>query len=169
MGTEHKIVRTILWVFLIVTMLVLTRYILFKRSPHYYKDFFVGGHNVQVIKKGWRRANVTPFRMINSMIRYGSNQMTMYKNIGGNIVGFVPLGLIFPLLFSGLRRWHKTTLLIFGISLSFEITQLITGWGMFDIDDLILNTSGGLLGYILFFIGSKIFSPESPRAELQHR
>jgi glycopeptide antibiotics resistance protein len=169
MGTEQKIVRTILWVFLITTMLILTRYILFKRPPHYYKDFFVGGKNVQVIKKGWRRANVTPFAMINSMLRDDSHQLTMYKNIGGNIVGFVPLGLLFPLLFSRLRRWYKTTLLIFGISLSFEITQLITGWGMFDVDDLILNTSGGFLGYLFFFIGSRIFSIEPPRAELQHR
>lgn len=161
MGTEHRTVRAILWVFLVITMLVLTRYILFKRPPHYYKDFFVGGRNVQVIKKGWRRANVTPFYMIRSMLRYESNEMTMYKNIGGNIVGFIPLGLLFPLLFSNLRRWWKTTILIFGISLSFEITQLITGWGMFDVDDLILNTTGGFLGYLFFMIGSKIFTRES--------
>jgi glycopeptide antibiotics resistance protein len=160
MSTQNRTVRTVLWIFLVLCMLVLARYILFKKSPHYYKDFFMGEHHLQLIKIGWRRANLRPFAVISSILRDGVSSKTVIKNIGGNIVGFIPLGILLPLLFSPLRHWWKTTLTIFLISLSFETTQLITGWGMFDVDDLILNTLGGLAGYILYFIGTRVFFPD---------
>ena len=36
------------------------------------------------------------------------------------------------------------------VSLSFELVQLLAGLGSFDVDDLILNTTGGIAGYILY-------------------
>ena len=69
-------------------------------------------------------------------------------NIAGNIVGFIPLGILFPLLFVGLRRLWRTTLMVFLISLGFEVTQLVTGIGIFDIDDLIQNVTGGIIVYL---------------------
>jgi len=73
-------------------------------------------------------------------------------NIAGNIVGFIPLGILFPLLFVGLRRIWRTALMVFLVSLGFELTQLVTGIGIFDIDDLILNVTGGIIGYLLIIL-----------------
>ena len=42
--------------------------------------------------------------------------------------------------------------------LTIEITQLLTRVGSFDVDDLILNTAGGIAGYLLFYIMNKIRS-----------
>ncbi len=38
-----------------------------------------------------------------------------------------------------------------GLSLGVEVFQLLTRVGSFDVDDLLLNTIGGILGYVLFF------------------
>ena len=46
----------------------------------------------------------------------------------------------------------------FLLSLTIEITQLLTRVGSFDVDDLILNTAGGIAGYLLFYIMNKIRS-----------
>ncbi len=40
----------------------------------------------------------------------------------------------------------------FGLSLCVETFQILTRVGSFDVDDLLLNTLGGVLGYILFSI-----------------
>jgi glycopeptide antibiotics resistance protein len=42
--------------------------------------------------------------------------------------------------------------MVFLVSLGFEVAQLVTGIGIFDIDDLILNVTGGIIGYILVWI-----------------
>ncbi len=153
MSTQDKTTRIVLWILLIFCMLVLTKYILFKRPPHYYKEFFIGNNNVEIIKRGWKKANLEPFSSIRFFYRVGSGFLT--KNILGNIVGFIPLGILLPALFSRLRRWWKTTLFIFILSALFEVTQLITGWGLFDVDDIILNSFGGWVGFVIFYIGTK--------------
>ena len=47
-------------------------------------------------------------------------------------------------------RFH-TVLFSCEFSLLVELTQLIARTGSFDVDDLILNTFGGLIGYILYY------------------
>jgi len=80
-----------------------------------------------------------------------------YKNIGGNIVGFVPLGILIPLVFTFLGGFFRVTGIVFLISLLFETTQLLAGIGVFDVDDLILNTAGGIIGYIIYAITKWLF------------
>jgi len=70
----------------------------------------------------------------------------------GNIAGFIPLGILLPLLFRKLRTAFRTVALIFLISLAFETAQLILILGVFDVDDLLLNTLGGAIGYLLFVL-----------------
>lgn len=72
------------------------------------------------------------------------------ENIGGNILGFTPLGLMLPMLFAALNTGKKVIFLVFLVSLGFEVAQLITGVGYPDIDDLWQNTLGGFLGWWLY-------------------
>lgn len=71
-------------------------------------------------------------------------------NLGGNVVGFMPFGFILPIVSRRGRRWYNTFMLGFGLSLCIETTQLIFKVGSFDVDDLLLNTIGGILGYIAY-------------------
>ena len=156
MNGPERIQRFVLWMLLIFSLLVLTKYILFKKSPYYYKNYFAHQYNRQKIKDGWKHANLKPFSTIS--LFYKSKRLKeeyKYNNIGGNIVGFVPLGILFPLLFLSLRSIWKIILLSFFLSLMFETIQLLTGLGAFDIDDIILNTTGGIIGYIIYLILKK--------------
>lgn len=73
-------------------------------------------------------------------------------NIFGNIVGFMPCGFFLPIVSRRGRKWYNNILLCFGLSLCIEVTQLVFKVGSFDVDDLLLNTLGGILGYITYQI-----------------
>ena len=72
-------------------------------------------------------------------------------NIIGNITMFIPVGLVWPLCFKKLDTIGKTVLVGAGFSLFIEITQLPFYDRCSDIDDLILNTTGILIGALIYF------------------
>lgn len=74
----------------------------------------------------------------------------MFLNIYGNVICFLPFGAILPVLNKRCRNLIVITLLSFEFSLLVETVQLITKVGTFDVDDLLLNTIGGILGYLIF-------------------
>lgn len=144
--------RLFVWALLLTCLLVLSKYILFKKSPRYYKNYFNREYRQYKVKEGWAKANLAPFSTIRL---FSSRRVTTeysYKNIGGNIIGFVPLGILLPLLFGVCRNFFLLAGAIFFTSLSFELVQLLLGTGVFDVDDLILNTAGGIAGYLLFIM-----------------
>lgn len=90
------------------------------------------------------------FRMLNG------NKNIAIKNIGGNIAIFMPLGFFLPLLWKEYRSIGKT--LCFGIktSLLIELSQLFLVRST-DINDVILNAIGTLLGYLSYLLVSFLF------------
>lgn len=83
---------------------------------------------------------------------YSNNSNLWLVNIIGNIIVFIPLGFFLPILFKKYKSFFKTIILVICFSLLVETLQYITHTGVFDIDDIILNSFGGILGYILFAI-----------------
>lgn len=74
-----------------------------------------------------------------------------FTNLIGNILIFVPFGFFLPMA-SKYRSFFSTLFYSFGVSLCVEIFQFFTKVGSFDVDDLFLNTVGGVAGFILFMI-----------------
>lgn len=81
------------------------------------------------------------------------NKPTVYTVLF-NFLLTMPFGFYLRYYFK--RKWYETIILTFLLSLFFELTQLTGLYGyyerayrIFDVDDLIINTTGGLLGYIL--------------------
>lgn len=70
-------------------------------------------------------------------------------NLLGNVVIFMPFG-FFMAMASKSRSVFTVTSYSFGLSLLIEVVQLLTKVGRFDVDDLLLNTVGGILGYVIF-------------------
>jgi glycopeptide antibiotics resistance protein len=101
--------------------------------------------------------NLIPFKTIIGYLTNPPNTKIAMTNIIGNILAFMPLGFLTPVIFKRLQLWFKVCILSFGVSMMIEITQILLRVGSADIDDLILNTLGGLIGYFLF-IFSKIIS-----------
>ncbi len=77
---------------------------------------------------------------------------TVILNIVGNIVGFMPLGFLLPFAFPKMRGIILITLTSFTATLLVETCQLVSRTGSFDVDDLLLNTIGGVLGYFVYWI-----------------
>ena len=69
-----------------------------------------------------------------------------------NIILFIPFGLLFPLVFRKWLRW-LTVPVGFIVSVGIEYTQLVTGRGYCQIDDVVTNTVGAAIGFFVFLIG----------------
>ena len=68
------------------------------------------------------------------------------KNSVLNVLLFVPLGFLLPLLWEKFRTWKQTVLFGFGLSLAIELLQIFTMRAT-DVNDLITNVCGTVLGY----------------------
>lgn len=83
-------------------------------------------------------------------ILHNSVRMFLYLFVG-NLIWFVPLGLLLPVL----TRARKSTILWgLGLSLYIEVSQFIFGTGVSEVEDLILNTAGTGIGYCIY-LGAK--------------
>ena len=99
------------------------------------------------------RYNLELFREIKRFIIYREQlgAFAVFAKLAWNILFFVPYG-FFISVASRERGFFKTLFFSMGLSLCVEIIQLFTRVGSFDVDDILLNTIGGVFGYIIFLI-----------------
>jgi glycopeptide antibiotics resistance protein len=111
--------------------------------------------------------NLLPFREIRRYVSYWRilGIRTVLLNLAGNVIGFMPFGVLLPLMAKSVRKAWRVALLSFEISALIEVSQLIFQVGCFDVDDMILNTLGGLLGYLLFRAAYSVYL----RVEAHHK
>lgn len=76
----------------------------------------------------------------------------------GNILAFLPFGFFMPLLFGKLDTRARVAAISFFLSLCVECAQFTFRVGAFDVDDLILNTVGGMIGFGFFTWSKRIFT-----------
>ena len=72
------------------------------------------------------------------------------RNLAANLLLFMPMGAFLPLLWDKFRQFAFSIKSGFGIILIVELIQLFTLQGSFDIDDIVLNGFGFLIGYLIF-------------------
>ncbi|XCP86308.1 VanZ family protein [Roseburia hominis] len=78
-----------------------------------------------------------------------------FANLFGNVLIFMPFGFFMPMA-SKYRSFFLTTVYSFALSMLVEVFQLVSKVGSFDVDDLLLNTIGGIVGYVSFVICNAI-------------
>ena len=78
------------------------------------------------------------------------NRKHMILNLIGNIGMFIPSGIILPIIYKKLNSFGKIVLTGFLMSLAIEILQLPFAVRTSDVDDLLLNTAGVNLGYVIY-------------------
>ena len=98
------------------------------------------------------RINMIPFV---NLMDYPKLSEAMLNFIG-NTTMFIPIGIIWPIVFKELNTHKKVIAAGVGFSLCIEILQLPFYDRVTDIDDLILNSLGFVVGYIIYLLGKKI-------------
>lgn len=94
-------------------------------------------------KDGLRNINLIPFRSISPYLR-NITEPYAFKNIIANILVFIPLG--FFVSNKNSKNVFKTLVICLSVILSIECIQLLFKIGFFDVDDIILNFIGSLIG-----------------------
>lgn len=132
--------QKILWYVLFAGYLLLLFYFLFfAESLHRTKS-----------SSGYRY-NLTLFREIRRFVEYRRvlGARAVFLNLFGNVLAFLPFGFCWPLLHRNRPNWFATTVTALAFSFLVETVQLVSRLGSFDVDDILLNTIGGLFGYLL--------------------
>lgn len=97
-------------------------------------------------KDGLRNINLIPFRTMSPYLK-NITEPYAFKNIIANILAFIPLG--FFISNKNPKNVFKALIICLGVILSIELIQLFFKIGFFDVDDIILNFIGSLLGVFM--------------------
>lgn len=112
----------------------------------------VEGEGIQLINGDHQAINLEPFRVLSetyNAIKYLDLWQPFLINFVGNIVMFIPIGFLLPLLWKKFDRAWRTVGIGFLLSLIIEILQL-PQMRSSDVDDLWLNTLGACIGYVIY-------------------
>lgn len=102
-------------------------------------------HVVTFQDVNYGQSNFVPFREI---FRYEFGSVKFIKNIVGNILLFIPYGFLASYLLRN-NKFSVITILTIIVSLTIETVQYYIG-RVFDIDDIILNLIGGIIGFLIY-------------------
>lgn len=110
------------------------------------------------VPKDTYQYNLKPFAEINRYLKYADKlgYFSVILNLVGNVLCFMPFGFVIPVLAARYRSLGKMLILSFLASLLVETIQLFSKLGSFDVDDILLNTLGGVIGYLLFRVGNAL-------------
>jgi glycopeptide antibiotics resistance protein len=99
---------------------------------------------------GGRNYNVIPFRSIYRIAVFSPTIADPIRILLGNIVLFFPLGFLLPSIWPKVRRFTLVFCISFIVSLLIELSQFLFTHRVANVDDVILNTLGGLIGLLVF-------------------
>jgi glycopeptide antibiotics resistance protein len=124
--------------------------------------------------RGMSEDNIVPFATISSQLVHLS--LNNVRQLVGNMLALVPLGIYAPELWPALRDWRKFVLVAIAFGVGIELTQyagsLIEGftYRVTDVDDAIMNASGAVIAFLLWpvFKGSEIWSRVTAAMEARY-
>ena len=141
------------WRFLFVVYCAVMLWLLFGRSQGWVSDMTYR----QMLQSN---INLNPFLTIRNyygVVRQGPEHSYFLHcviNLLGNVLLFIPAGWMLPKVFPSQRNFFRFFASCIGLIFLVEVVQLFTLLGSFDIDDLILNLSGMILGFLVYHLGA---------------
>ena len=109
--------------------------------------------------------NFIPFKIFYDAMSIGSLSFglaILLKQVVGNIILFLPMGFVLPIIFTNIQTIRKVILIGFLASLSIELLQALAGiwigynYRAADIDDLIFNVLGTVIGFLIWKLLYKV-------------
>jgi len=107
--------------------------------------------------------NLVPFHTLAIYWRNLGSEFWM-RNLFGNLFLLLPLGLLGPIALPALDRWWRIALVALLYSVAIELIQLAVPDRSADIDDVIVNLTGAVLGYVIFAIVRAVLRPQAAPA-----
>ncbi|WIV18757.1 VanZ family protein [Paenibacillus polygoni] len=151
--TQRKSRTYIVWMLLLLYICFLFKVILFKFGSIEIGPILSKIHQTLIdpgsLVDRLDTANLDLFRTLRRQAAHPNLRNVV--NIIGNFVIFIPFGFLISM---GIKKASSGIVVLigsFGMSLCLESLQLILSMGNFDVDDLLLNTLGGIAGYIAYY------------------
>lgn len=141
---RKKYVRLIFFIYLLVVIKV----IIFKYPLEQLREI-ASTWEKGVILEGLDTANFTLFKTIRMYIDY-SYKLNSFENLVGNVVVFIPFGFLLPYVIKHGRNFFVMLIHAFLFVTGIEVFQLFSAFGAFDVDDILLNCFGAVLGYLVY-------------------
>lgn len=152
MKNKRKVMRIIWWIYIVLLFLVVV--IKFRGSFSELRErmnYYSMENSINY--------NLVPFKSIGSQIKHISESWALI-NLLGNIVPFVPFGFLLPIAYKRINSFVK----VFSVGLLsvilIEVFQFITKLGSFDVDDIMLNSIGIIIGYFLIWLVNRFIIKE---------
>lgn len=139
-----------------IYLLIVIKVIIFK-YPFEQLKAIAATWEKDVILEGLDTANFTLFKTIRMYIDY-SYKLNSFENLVGNIVVFIPFGFLLPYVMKWGKNFFVMLLNAFIFVTGIEIFQLFSAFGAFDVDDILLNCFGAVIGYFIYLIWEKIIN-----------
>lgn len=154
--------RRYMLILFFVYLVILIKGIVFKYPMDMLRNIVEAWSN-EVFWEGLESANFDFFQTIQLYIRHWDNKgINSFGNLIGNIIVFIPMGVMLPVLFKSCRNFLSCMLRVLLFVMCIELFQLFSNFGIFDVDDIILNCFGAFLGYMLYRIIHAIFKNKQP-------
>ena len=140
---EFNILRELQLILVYICLVVIARMVLLPLH-------LVDGHLGTIV---FDASRILPFWMNLKPFTFVNDFYDGWKtNVIGNIAMFIPVGIVWPFCFKKLNNPIKVTLVGFCYAVFIEISQLPLYQRCTDIDDVILNTTGVIIGSIVYFL-----------------
>jgi glycopeptide antibiotics resistance protein len=133
---------------------ILIKFVVFKAIP----IIRIGHMRLRFAGSRTGPGNFVPFKTIVPLLIGPGNHLIATVNLIGNIIPFMPIGLLAPLVFRSIS-WQKALVLGVVTGLTFEMMEVVFRVGIFDIDDVILNAFGVMVGYGAFVMFKRRAQP----------
>lgn len=112
-----------------------------------------------IVEQNWNFVPLKTLKLYWKLLSSGNEYYVRQAviNLVGNVVMFIPLGFFLPVVWKPLRKFWLCLLCAFGIVVLVELIQWLTGLGSCDVDDLVLNIPGVIIGYWVYapILGSR--------------
>lgn len=141
---QKKYVRLVFFIYLLVVIKV----IIFKYPLEQLREIAASWEK-DVVLEGLDTANFTLFKTIRMYIDY-SYKLNSFENLVGNVVVFIPFGFLLPYVIKHGRNFFVMFIHAFLFVSGIEVFQLFSAFGAFDVDDILLNCFGAVLGYLIY-------------------
>ena len=139
---------------LIAYTAILIRFVVFKAIP----TVRIGHIRLKFAGPRTGPPNLVPFKTIIPQLTGHGNHLINMVNLLGNIIPFMPIGLLAPLVFRSLS-WQKALILGVVTGLTFEVMEVTFRVGIFDVDDVMMNALGVMAGYGVFVMFNRRAQP----------